>query len=76
MNKSYRKKDTSTDARANRGNIGIAYSFEYTRLGSSNYGGFTSAAVRGLATQYPNYFNSLNYNNFSWTNNFNFYYPF
>ena len=52
-----------------------AYSYEYTRLGSKNYGGFTPADVRSIATQYPNYFKSLNHANFSWSNNFNFVYP-
>lgn len=53
-----------------------AYSYEYNVLGSSNYGGFTSSDVGGLMTQFPKYFKSLTYINYTWTKTVNFIYPF
>ena len=47
-----------------------AYSYEYNVLGSSNYGGFTMSDVVKFAETYPA-FNSMHYDNFSWTKHFN-----
>ena len=47
-----------------------AYSYEYNVLGSSNYGGFTTSDVVKFAETYPA-FNSMHYDNFSWTKHFN-----
>ena len=41
------------------------YNYEHY-LGSSNYGGFTPNDVRSLSTQFPKYFKSFHFLNFSW----------
>ena len=53
-----------------------AYNYEYTVLGSGNYGGFTPQDVGQLMTHHPKYFHSMAYRNFSWTTTTNFIYPF
>jgi len=53
-----------------------AYNYEYTFLGSGNYGGFSSSDVLHLSTQYPDLFNSLNYMKFPWTYKANYSNPF
>lgn len=52
-----------------------AYSYQHS-LGGLQLNSFTRDVVRGLATQYPTYFNTLGYTNFGWTSLASFVYPF
>lgn len=52
-----------------------AYSYQHS-LGGLQLNSFTPDFVRGLATQYPTYFNTLGYSNFGWTSLASFVYPF
>ena len=52
-----------------------AYSYQHS-LGGLQLNSFTPDVVRGLATQYPTYFNTLGYTNFGWTSLASFVYPF
>jgi RHS repeat-associated protein len=52
-----------------------AYSFS-NGLGGGNLSYFTSDMVKSFMTNYPSYFNSLNYINFPWTSSVNYIYPF
>ncbi|SHJ56004.1 hypothetical protein SAMN04487911_1259 [Arenibacter nanhaiticus] len=51
-----------------------AYSYEAS-LGSTNYGGFNASSAGQLMKVFPDFFKSLNYNNFSWTQNVSFKIP-
>ncbi len=52
-----------------------AYSYQHS-LGSTNYGGYTSADVRQFMTSFPDWYSKLGYINFNWTYNHSFSYPF
>ncbi len=52
-----------------------AYSYQNS-LGGLKYNSFSNNDVMRLATQYPNYFKSLNYMMFNWTHSASFKYPF
>lgn len=52
-----------------------AYNYQYS-LGGTRLNSFNSGLVKAMAKQWPSYFNQLGANNFSWTSNSNFKYPF
>ncbi len=52
-----------------------AYSYQNV-LGGVKMNSFTPDMMRNMMSNYPSYFNSLNYTNFGWTNSASFRYPF